>query len=112
MCRYLGNDFLLGKLFEKVAERKIQSLTFNKLYDILYYTSVKLNQSEDTLLLVTRNGILHFAEIYQDFIEIDDSEEEITIKNTVKINQFSAIFDKDENLEKVISDAIEQVYAA
>lgn len=112
MCRYMGNDFILGKLFEKVAEKEINNITFSQLYDILYYTSVKLNRTEETVLLVTRDGILNFAEMYNDFITIDESSDKIIITNKEKISTFSAIFDRDDNLDKVISYAIEQACAA
>lgn len=112
MCRYFGNDFILEKLFQKVVERKIKDLTFNKLYDILYYVSIQLNREEETLLLVTRDGILSFAEIYSDFIDVDEDSDTIKIKKKDEVSLFPTVFDKDDNIDRIILDAINQVCAA
>ena len=112
MCRYFGNDFILEKLFQKVVEKEINDLTFNKLYDILYYVSIQLNREEETLLLVTRNGILSFAEIYSDFIDVDEDSDIIKIKKKDEETSFPTVFDKDDNIDRIILDAIDQVFAA
>ena len=112
MCRYFGNDFILEKLFQKVVEKEINDLTFNKLYDILYYVSIQLNREEETLLLVTRNGILSFAEIYSDFIDVDEDSDTIKIKKKDEETSFPTVFDKDDNIDRIILDAIDQVFAA
>ena len=51
MCRYLGNNEVLGSLFEAVVKCEKDSITFNKIYDILYYASVELNEKERTIAL-------------------------------------------------------------
>lgn len=80
MCRYLGGEMVLGNLFIKLIEKEIEELTFNKLYDIIYYTSVKLNEEENTLVLVSRDEIICFAEMYDEFIEINESGDKIKLK--------------------------------
>lgn len=81
MCRFLDNDMVLGNLFIKVIENEMSEITFNKIYDFIYYASLKLNEEENTTILVSRDGIMHFAELYREFIILDADEEKITIKN-------------------------------
>lgn len=81
MCRYLDNDVVLGNLFIKVIERELDEITFNKIYDFIYYTSVELNKDEDTIILVSREGIMEFAETYAEFIKIDENTDTIKIIN-------------------------------
>ena len=54
MCKYLDNDVVLGNLFIKVIERELDKITFNKIYDFIYYASLKLNVEEETYILVSR----------------------------------------------------------
>lgn len=79
MCRYLDNDVVLGNLFIKVIEKELKEITFEKIYDFVYYASVKLNEKENTMILVSRDGIMNFVGLYSDFIEIDEEEEKIII---------------------------------
>ena len=81
MCRYLDNDMVLGNLFIKVIEKEMKEITFNKIYDFIYYASMKLNEEDNTTILVSKDGIMHFAELYRDFIELDADEERITIRS-------------------------------
>lgn len=76
---YLDNDMVLGNLFIKVIENKMDEITFEKIYDFIYYTSVKLNEKENTTILVSKDGIMSFAELYKDFIQIDEEEMKIII---------------------------------
>lgn len=85
MCRYLGNDMVLGNLFIKVIEREMNEITFEKIYDFIYFSSIKLNEKENTTILVSRDGIMNFAEIYAEFIEIDESEEKIIITKSEEL---------------------------
>lgn len=84
MCRYVDDDIVLGNLFIKVIEKEIDEITFNKIYDFIYYTSLKLNEVENTLLLVSRDKIIDFAERYREFIQVDESGETIMIRNREK----------------------------
>lgn len=79
MCRYLDNDVTLGNLFIKVIEREIADLTFNKIYDFVYYVSTKLNEEENTTVLVSRDGIFNFVEMYSEYISLNENEERIII---------------------------------
>lgn len=89
MIRFLDNDVVLGNLFIKVIERKMDSITFNKIYDFVYYASTKLNEEENTTILVSKDGILNFVEFYRDYIEIDETEEErIVIRRKEVLNFF------------------------
>ena len=77
---FLDNDVVLGNLFIKVIEREMEEITFNKIYDFIYYASLKLNEKENTIILVSKDGIINFVEMYQEYIQMDESEEKIVIK--------------------------------
>lgn len=79
MGRYLDNDVALGNLFIKVIEKEISDLTFNKIYDFVYYVSSKLNEEENTIVLVSKDGILNFVEMYREYIMVDENDERIII---------------------------------
>lgn len=113
MCRYLDNDVVLGNLFLKVIERDLEEITFNKIYDFIYYTSAKLNENEETILLVSREGIMNFVEIYAEFVEVDEDTDTIKI---IKSAESAECFNKRyrENCEEYIKAfdfAINQVAA-
>lgn len=76
---YLDNDMVLGKLFIKVIERKMDEITFEKIYNFIHCASIELNEKENTTILVSREGIINFAELYKDFIQIDEEEKKIII---------------------------------
>lgn len=79
MCVFLDNDLVLGNLFIKLIEREIDEIEFDKLFDFVYYVSSKLNESENATVLVSRDGIMKFAEYYADYIEIDETFSKIII---------------------------------
>lgn len=79
MCVFLDNDMVLGNLFIKLIERNIDEIAFEKLYDFIYYVSSKLNETENATVLVSRDGIMKFAEYYADYIEIDETFSKIII---------------------------------
>jgi len=112
MCRYLGNNEVLGSLFEAVVKCEKDSITFNKIYDILYYASVELNEKERTIILVDREGIYNFVDLYKDSILVNETEEEIKILNKDKVSTFSEIYKIDEEIEKIFTNAIERVLLA
>lgn len=87
MCRYLDGDMVLGNLFIKLLENEMEELSFDKLYDFIYYISVELNQQENTLVLVTKNEIMNFAEKYNEFVDIDEDEEKIILKKKEESKQ-------------------------
>ncbi|MCM1262001.1 MAG: hypothetical protein NC313_04700 [Butyrivibrio sp.] len=76
---FLDNDMVLGNLFIKVIEKEMNEITFEKIYDFVYYASIKLNEKENTIILVSKEGIMNFAELYKDFIQIDEEEKKIII---------------------------------
>lgn len=112
MRRYLGNNAILGNLFEKVAKKEMESITFNKLYDILYYASVELNEKEQTVILVNREGIFNFIEIYQDSISVDETDEKIVILNKEKVSSFSNLYHIDHEIEEILKKAVDLAFAA
>lgn len=112
MCRYLGNNIVLGSLFEAVVKCEKDSITFNKIYDILYYASVELNEKEQTVILVDREGIYNFVELYNDYIIVNETEESINILNKEKVSMFSEIYKIDKDIETVFSNVIEKVLFA
>lgn len=79
MCRYLDNDVVLGNLFIKVIERELDEITFNKIYDFIYFTSLELNKEEETIILVSKDGIMSFVDAYREFIEVDETTDSIRI---------------------------------
>jgi len=79
MLRYVDNDVVLGNLFIKVIEREINEITFNKIYDFIYFTSLKLNEKEDTRILVSRDEIMNFVARYKDLIRVNEQNDSITI---------------------------------
>lgn len=79
MCVFLDNDMVLGNLFIKLIEREIEEIEFEKVYDFVYYVSSKLKETDDALVLVSREGIMKFVEYYADFIEVDDKLSKIII---------------------------------
>lgn len=111
MNRYLGNNVVLGSLFEKVAKKEMESITFNKLYDILYYVSVQLEKKQ-TLILVDREGIFNFVNLYKDSIDVDESDDVIRILNKERVASFSDIYQIDKEIEDVFTKAIEMAFAA
>lgn len=112
MCRYLGNNEVLGSLFEAVVKFQRESITFNKIYDILYYASIELNEKEQTVILVDREGIYNFVELYNDSIIVNETEDSINILNKKKVSMFSEIYKIDKDIEKIFSNAIEKVLLA
>ena len=82
---FLDNDVVLGNLFIKIIEREMKEITFDKIYDFIYYVSLKLNEKENTTILVSKEGIINFVEMYQEYIKMDELEEKIIIKNEKEI---------------------------
>lgn len=112
MIRFLDNDVVLGNLFIKVIEREMDSITFNKIYDFVYYVSTKLNEEENTTILVSKEGILNFAEIYQDYIRIDENEEKIVITNKEALTCFKRRYeDNGKEYAASFEYALEQIAA-
>lgn len=79
MCIFLDNDMVLGNLFIKLIEREIEEIEFEKVYDFVYYVASKLNETDNALILVSREGIMKFVDYYADFIQVDDQASKIII---------------------------------
>lgn len=110
---FLDNDVVLGNLFIKVIEKEMDEITFNKIYDFVYYVSLKLNEKENTTILVSKDGIMNFVEMYQDFIQIDESEEKIIItKREESLTRFRNRYeDNGKEFEASFDFALEKIAA-
>ena len=109
MCIFLDNDMVLGNLFIKLIEREIDEIEFEKVYDFVYYVSSKLNETENALILVSKEGIMRFAEYYADFITVDDMLSKITItKREESLNCFRIRYEES---GKEFSDSFDYALA-
>ena len=79
MCVFLDNDLVLGNLFIKLMERQIDEIDFERVFDFVYYVSTKLNETENATILVSRDGIMNFADYYADYVKIDETASKIII---------------------------------
>ena len=113
MCRFLDNDVVLGNLFIKVIEKEIYEITFNKIYDFIYYVSTKLNEEENTIILVSKEGLMNFVEHYTEFIIVDENEEKIVItKKEESLKCFRNSFeDYGKKFAESFDFALEQIAA-
>lgn len=76
---FLDNDLVLGNLFIKLIERQINEIEFERLFDFVYYASARLNETGNVTLLVSREGIMKFADRYAAYIMIDETASKILI---------------------------------
>lgn len=81
MCKLLDNDIFLGNLFVKLIEKEKMEIEFKKIFDYVYYVSKKLNEKQDTVILVTRDKLEFFINKYCDYIHVTENEKMICIKN-------------------------------
>lgn len=95
MCRYVDNDVILGNLFIKVIEQELDEITFNKIYDFVYYTSLKLNEEENTLILVSRESIMSFVECYKELICIEKEDSIKVMKKEESIQCFKNRYEEN-----------------
>lgn len=105
MCVFLDNDMVLGNLFIKLIERKIDEIAFEKLYDFVYYVSSKLNEAENVSILVSKEGIMRFVEYYEDYIKVDETQSKIII--TKKEESLACFKKRYEDNGKEFSDSFD-----
>ena len=113
MCLFLDNDMVLGNLFIKLIEREIEEIEFEQVYDFVYYVASKLNETDDALILVSREGIMKFAEYYADFIKVDEESSKIMItKKKESLNCFRIRYgDSGKKFSDSFDYALEQLAA-
>ena len=87
MCLYLGNDIVLGNLFLKLVEKEITEIACEEIYDFLYYVSSKMNEKQNTVLLVSKEGIYNFIKMYNGFLQLKDDRKHIEITNKEGIKE-------------------------
>lgn len=110
---FLDNDVVLGNFFIKVIEKEMDEITFNKIYDFIYFASLKLNEKENTTILVSREGIINFVEMYEEFIQMDETEEKIVItKRKESLERFRNRYeDNGKEFAESFDYALEQIAA-
>lgn len=105
MCVFLDNDMVLGNLFIKLIERQINEIAFEKLYDFVYYVSTKLNEKENTTILVSKEGIMRFVEYYEEYIKVDETQSKILI--TKREESYACFKKRYEDNGKEFSDSFD-----
>ena len=76
----MNNDSLLGNFFIELIKNKRESVTFEQIFDFVYYASLKLEEENKTTeILVSRSGICNFVETHNIFLNSVEEGNIITI---------------------------------
>lgn len=95
MCRYLDNNILIGNLLIKFLEKDIEVVSFQKIYDFLYYTSLKLNEDENAVILASKESIYNFVDQYRNLLQISENNDSIKILHIQdSLKRFRACYEK------------------